>query len=463
MARGWGRVLAFGLGLVLLEVALQGAALLVGGGSRAGHGAGQGVSLLALGDSHTYGLNVAPEHTWPAQLEARLRVAEPTARVVNRGQVGKHTGHLLAGLPGDLERYRPAVVLVLAGVNNAWSRGAMASEDGGEPWYMHLRTAKLTLILAQRFGLRPAPGETGGAEPGGASAPRPVTDPAALANPPAPGQVQRTELGDGRALVRTLDRDGQLVEFEIGGGVLEEGEESLAATWIERDLGRIAERARAGGAEVVFLTYAIEDGLVLPTVNAAIRRAAAANGALLVDQAALAKPWIAEFGKERLFFHDAHPRREGYELLSAAIHSALVSAGWVEGEPGADAAAALRERGAPTLRLVPLPGPGAAATELDLGFEPGLEFSVLLARSTGPGFALGKARIPLLRDELFEAALDFPELKGAFGPDGRARVELSPAARAALAGGPVWAVLLVRTPDWSIVAQSEPLELGTGG
>ncbi len=455
------RLLAFGLGLVLFEAALQVAALFVEG-SRAGSAgsggsAAGGATVLCLGDSHTFGLNVRAEDTWPARLEARMARHDPGARAINRGQIGKHTGHVLAELERDLLRYEPASVLVLAGVNNAWSRGAMRGEGGGEPAYMALRTVKLALILAQRFGLdASAQSATHGAA-NGASAPRYVEDPALLANPPRPGEVRREELGDGRTRVLTLDRDGRLVEFEIGGGVIEPGEESLAATWIEGDLARIAARVRADRAEPVFLTYAIEEGPVLPVVNAAIRRAAEANGVLLVDQAALARGWIAEFGRDRLFFNDAHPRREGYELLAAAIHDALLAAGRIGGEPAGDAAAVLRARSAPAPVLeARAAGDGLA---LALRYEPGLEFTVWLARSADTGFVLGGTRIPLDRDTLFEVSREWPELSGAFDGDGRAEVLLGPGAVEAIGAGGALALLLVRTPDWSIIARTEPVAI----
>ncbi len=44
-------------------------------------------TVLALGDSFTFGLGVRDEETWPAQLERRLRGRRPPVRVVNAGTI----------------------------------------------------------------------------------------------------------------------------------------------------------------------------------------------------------------------------------------------------------------------------------------------------------------------------------------------------------------------------------------
>lgn len=57
---------------------------------RAGHGPGR-VRVAALGDSVTFGMGVAQEHTWPEQLERLLNVRDPSRRsweVLNFGVSG---------------------------------------------------------------------------------------------------------------------------------------------------------------------------------------------------------------------------------------------------------------------------------------------------------------------------------------------------------------------------------------
>jgi acyl-CoA thioesterase-1 len=73
--------------------------------------------IVALGDSLTAGLGVAPDEAYPARLGARLRRDGYRHRVVNAGVSGDTTAGALRRLPWVL-RARPAIVIVALGAND---------------------------------------------------------------------------------------------------------------------------------------------------------------------------------------------------------------------------------------------------------------------------------------------------------------------------------------------------------
>jgi len=73
--------------------------------------------IVALGDSLTVGLGVAPDEAWPALLEARLQRAASPYRVVNAGVSGDTSAGGAARLEWVL-RNKPEIVIVALGAND---------------------------------------------------------------------------------------------------------------------------------------------------------------------------------------------------------------------------------------------------------------------------------------------------------------------------------------------------------
>jgi len=73
--------------------------------------------VVALGDSLTAGLGVAPDEAWPARLQARLRREGWDYRVVNAGVSGDTTAGGLRRLDWVL-RTDPSLVIVALGAND---------------------------------------------------------------------------------------------------------------------------------------------------------------------------------------------------------------------------------------------------------------------------------------------------------------------------------------------------------
>jgi acyl-CoA thioesterase I len=76
--------------------------------------------ILALGDSLVAGYGLARADGFAAQLEARLRVTRPGARVLNAGVSGDTTGDVLRRLPRVLSALetRPDLAIVQVGPND---------------------------------------------------------------------------------------------------------------------------------------------------------------------------------------------------------------------------------------------------------------------------------------------------------------------------------------------------------
>ncbi|RYF42680.1 MAG: arylesterase [Comamonadaceae bacterium] len=99
------------IGLALLPALLP---LLAACGKKVrGQPVAAGATVLALGDSITFGLGAAPQESYPEVL------AKLTGwKVVNAGISGDTSAQALARLPALLEEHRPALVLVSIGGND---------------------------------------------------------------------------------------------------------------------------------------------------------------------------------------------------------------------------------------------------------------------------------------------------------------------------------------------------------
>jgi lysophospholipase L1-like esterase len=438
-------LLALLLGLVLCELG-WGARHRGSGASERG-GAG-GAEVLCIGDSHTFGWNVDAEGAWPARLEGLLAADGVDWSVANRGAPGKNTETLLGELDEYLALDRPDMVLILAGLNNPWSRPHGEGATGVLDWS---RTARLVKLLVSR--VRGGGRIQGtGADGGGA------------------GRFDETTTDEGRTEVRVVTREGDVETFVIGGETLAHEEVQLAYDWIKHDLIELAARVKAFGARPVLLTYALEEGEYLPSVNFTIREAAAEGELDLIDVAAAFTPVLDELGRERLFFRDAHPRREGYGAVAQVVHDGLVELGLVDAALLGDAFAELRGRPAPA-PLLAVRADADGALVLEMTYDPALEYTLLLARAP---LEVGEdwygVPVALAHDELFaltqaEATRRETEpgkslLRGSFG-QGTTLLTLSRAelARWSADEGPLFGVLVGRTADFSMLAASDPVRL----
>ena len=104
--------------------------------------------VVALGDSLTAGLGVAPDEAYPARLEERLRREGYAYRVVNAGVSGDTTAGGLRRVDWVL-RAQPSVVIVALGANDGLRHQSVAAmrKNLGEI-VRRLRAAGVAVLLA---------------------------------------------------------------------------------------------------------------------------------------------------------------------------------------------------------------------------------------------------------------------------------------------------------------------------
>lgn len=110
--------------------------------------------VLCVGDSFTFGIgSSAPEHSYPGRLQTALAGrADGPWTVVNEGWPGRNSREVLENIGALLQRHTAALVCILIGVNDTWSRPgrlATGAEDAGRDdrgLHFRWRTARLLAL-----------------------------------------------------------------------------------------------------------------------------------------------------------------------------------------------------------------------------------------------------------------------------------------------------------------------------
>ena len=303
------------LGLLLLtEIGLRAGTYILSARNRGTVAAGE-YTILCIGDSFTYGINVPPQQKYPAVLERMLnaRSRGPKYRVVNLGRPGTSTGYVLASLDEWLARYRPQLVVIMSGWNcNDYDFAEYRAHSGrgnGLTWvrvslfFNSLKTYRLAKYLLARV----------------------QSVPAESVYP----RILSMQLYD--------FRDYQSIALE--------------------NLGKIADKLHRAGMPAVFLTYPQalppknaytgteyyhyifgkrrieEDDYLLKerhgkiAINAIIEQVARSYGIPLADNAAAFSTWP---DSQVILPGDHHPNGAGNRLVARTVLQTLASEGLVE-------------------------------------------------------------------------------------------------------------------------------------
>ncbi|MCA8943987.1 MAG: SGNH/GDSL hydrolase family protein, partial [Planctomycetes bacterium] len=146
--------------LLLLELTLQVLALFVAWSNEApaiGSTAAGDRLVLCVGDSFTWGQGASAEGSYPSQLADLLTDATDAHWVVaNRGKPGRNSAQAVRVIDDALRASQPAVVCLMVGVNDQWSRpervelavaaeGAVSTPPDGFRW--EFRTLRMLQIM----------------------------------------------------------------------------------------------------------------------------------------------------------------------------------------------------------------------------------------------------------------------------------------------------------------------------
>jgi lysophospholipase L1-like esterase len=281
-----------GIALLVAESGLQLASLFARDRA-AGWRAGARYRVLCVGDSHTYGVLVEPEEAYPAQLQALLDGEAPGVySVVNLGVPGMNTGQVLERLPLQVDRYRPDLVIVWAGINDAWNRAAdeletsrWAALDG---LASHLRLYRLTRVLLHDLRLE--------------------RDVVPRADEAARATVEADRVGPDTTF--TIRHGGRVEHVQHRGGEARSSGEIEARA--ERNYDAMARWARAAGVHLVFVAYPVQ-WATFATANRAMLRAAARQGVPVLESRRVLSRLPQE---ERRLLWGAHPRAPVYREIA---------------------------------------------------------------------------------------------------------------------------------------------------
>ncbi len=113
------------------------------------------VTILAVGDSFTWGGRAPGDESYPSHLFLLLseQCAGRSYRVINGGACESNTLAIRRNLPAMLDKHRPDIVLLLTGSANLyspWDYQYWAEPDAisaSKHWFVHLRTVKMLRTL----------------------------------------------------------------------------------------------------------------------------------------------------------------------------------------------------------------------------------------------------------------------------------------------------------------------------
>ena len=145
-------LIAIVLTLVAIEVSLQIISLFANPLVGRSHGldaSSEAITILCVGDSHTYGAPLPGDEAYPAQLQERLEKEYPSRefQVINLGFPGVNSDFVASRLERQILQLRPHVVIISAGLNNRWNELKADDAETDDGTWAALRRALLRVKL----------------------------------------------------------------------------------------------------------------------------------------------------------------------------------------------------------------------------------------------------------------------------------------------------------------------------
>jgi lysophospholipase L1-like esterase len=268
------------------------------------HGVAEGgVTILTMGESTTGGLWLKDrKDSYPLQLQRLLRAHYQTdrVRVLNPPHTGQNTSQMVARFDEYLAAFRPAVVIIMAGVNNGWS---LAESNLGEfmpggSWRTHVfRIRRWADDIKTLRLIRLAISGTG-----------------------EMWRSMQLDLSGGPRYTQWPPPNNPLVE-----GI---GSEPFVQLW-RSDVGQMIEKTQAAGAGLVLMTYPNYDVPVLSEFEAM----AASWSVPLVENHKSFETLEEQGHLDEYFFDDMrHPNAKGYAIVAENAFRAVLATGVLDGK-----------------------------------------------------------------------------------------------------------------------------------
>lgn len=262
---------------------------------------GEDLAILAVGESTTGGLWLPPEDSYPKQLQRLLRdhCRNNRIQVLIPPHTGQNTSQMLHRFPRYLSASRPALVLVMAGVNNKWSLaesnlGDFMPRGDWRTYAFRLRRWTDDVKVFRLF--------------------RYLFD--------SSGQAWKNFKSDLEGKPRYTPwppEDDPLV-----GNI---GREAFVRLW-RSDVGQLIEQARKAGAAVILMTYPNYDTPPLSEFQAMAQKWSLP----LVDNHKAFADLIRQGRAKEFFFEDLrHPNAKGYSIVAQNAFRAVLKTGRLKG------------------------------------------------------------------------------------------------------------------------------------
>lgn len=341
--------------------------------------------VLCVGDSHTFGIFLTKQDSYPSRLESILsrQMAAPAPAVENRGVPGMTSLDVLQELGETLKTRSYRAVLICVGANDRWKG---VDETGWAASFGRLRLVKLARLLNAHFSQQTAVRSDVDRRIG-------VDE---ISGSPVVGATSRASL-----VIR--DRSGKIVQFEQSTSGEKESDAELRAK-LRRNVDSIVALCRNNKTKPVLVGYANEEG-DHGVANGVLAEAATGNGVPFVDLRPAMEVASKTHRFEELYFPDRHPTRTACELVARVIFNRLLSDQVLEGKPVADVQADLPRSTALPSEIRVTGSIAAGNVALVVKTDPGRKFYIFLSHGAEPPTDVLGHRIPLLRDALFERTL----------------------------------------------------------
>jgi len=262
-----------------------------------------GFIILAIGDSHTYGLGVEKYETYPSIVEGLLnRYSENGYKVINLAQAGINSAKIKKSMQRYIDLYKPDLVLLMIGVNNGWNMDGVNFESMQahrlstmlRNFLYNFRTYRLyRLMVHYLFGQEE------------------------LAVKTQPNLLGNT----GYTMIESPK--GILVDYSNPKDSPIDSDDAKQV--LEQDLVEINNILEQNKVQLVMMTYPIPFD---PTSDV-IRKVAKKDSILLVDNERYFRK-ITETSKGEYYIDlSRHLDKKGYEIMSGFIYSKLVEYGLV--------------------------------------------------------------------------------------------------------------------------------------